>query len=104
MPVARWTGFDADRAGSARVAVPRLPGRCGSLAFDRADRPAGIAVQTEIGADQQLRSTTHPLGVVAPAATEGAAFEKDRRPDPGAVMDGASLEVEDLAFELRSDL
>jgi hypothetical protein len=35
---------------------------------------------------------------MAPKALEGAAFEKDCRPDAGTIVDGEPLDVEDHAF------
>jgi hypothetical protein len=35
---------------------------------------------------------------MAPEAVEGAALEKDRRPDAGPVVKGEPLDVEDQAF------
>jgi hypothetical protein len=35
---------------------------------------------------------------MAPKALEGAAFEKDGRPNAGTIVDGETLDVEDHAF------
>ena len=35
---------------------------------------------------------------MAPKAPEGAAFEKDGRPDAGTIVDGEPLDIEDHAF------
>jgi hypothetical protein len=44
------------------------------------------------------------FGVLAPKTGEGTAFEEDGRPNPGAVMNGISLDIEDDSSRLFSGL
>jgi hypothetical protein len=48
-----------------------------------------------VGKNGQLRTEALTLGILAPPAPQGAAFEKDNGPDSRSVMNGKPLDVED---------
>jgi hypothetical protein len=58
---------------------------------------ARLALDTAVRKQRKNRSAVKALRVVAPGTIQGASFEKDRRADSRAVMDGESLYVEDDA-------
>ena len=59
---------------------------------------ARVAARASRGADHEFLTFGDALGVMAPKTMQGAAFEKNGRPDAGAVMDREPLDIEDDTF------
>jgi hypothetical protein len=64
----------------------------------RADCGAAAASRAFFGREHQFRPERLGFRVLAPAAPERATLEKNGGPDPGAVMDGIGLNVENARF------
>jgi hypothetical protein len=58
---------------------------------------AGAAAGTACPADHELPLVTEAFGVMAPGTGEGAALEKDRCPDSGAVKNSQLLDIKNNA-------
>jgi hypothetical protein len=68
------------------------------VSVTRAHLHTFTARYTSVGKVLDLGIGMSPFWVVTPETTHGTPLEKDRRADPGAVMDGESLYVEDNIF------
>ena len=80
--------------GAAQAAGAR--GRVKAVFTDRRAAPAADAL---VGIAQQLRPDGQPLGIVAPEAAQVAAFQKDRRADARAVVQGKALNVKNRSLQ-----
>jgi hypothetical protein len=68
------------------------------VSFTRADFHALTTRYTSVGEVLDLGIGMSSFGVVAPETAHCTSLEKDRRADPGPVMDGESLYVGDDIF------
>jgi hypothetical protein len=69
-----------------------------------ADRRTPAAADTFFRHKRKFRRAGLRLRIVTPPAVEGAAFEKDRRPDAGAVIDGEFFDIENNSVHFALNL
>ena len=95
LPRPARTDLGTGAATAARAVVPVRPASRSVAVRLRARFDAGAAGYAFLFDDGHLRSAIQALRVVAPVATQWTSLEKDRGPDPGSVVDRATLNVDD---------
>lgn len=63
----------------------------------RADRNAGTTARTQGHPVAQIRCESPALGIAAPPAAQGTAFQENEGADSGSIVNGVSLYVKDKA-------
>ena len=88
----------ATAAGDAFFAVDTVAAVVEDMGAMRADRRAVAALDALVGEKRQFRLRLAALRIVAPAAAQRAALQKNRRPDARSVMHRKSFYIDQSAF------